>query len=62
MTFRRLGQAMRSVVAVFDLRDMHFYGGLAVAMIGGWRLSPAWTLITAGITLALVGLWQGGKR
>lgn len=53
---------MLAVIAVFDLRDLHFYGGLALAMIGGWRLSPAWTLITAGITLALVGLWQGGKR
>lgn len=36
------------------LQDLHVYGGLAVAGVGGWMLSPAWTLIAIG--LALIGI------
>jgi hypothetical protein len=31
-----------------DLRDAHFYGGLFLSALGGWKLSPAWTLVIVG--------------
>lgn len=36
--------------------DGHVYGGLAVAVVGGWQLSPAWTLVAAGAALVALGL------
>ena len=36
--------------------DAHIYGGLLLAAIGGWRLSPAWTLVAVGVTLVALGL------
>ena len=46
-----------------DLRDLHVYGGLALAAIGGWQLSPVLTTIGVGLILAAVGYFtprQGG--
>jgi hypothetical protein len=52
----RVGAAKKALAGVFGLRDVHFYGGLAVAIAGGWRLSHAWTLVAAGLVLMFVGL------
>jgi hypothetical protein len=49
----RLGAALR---AELGARELHFYGGLAVAGVGGVMLSPAVTLVAIGAVLALVGL------
>ncbi len=47
---------IRTLVRPDVLRDFHVYGGLALAAIGGWHLSPALTGIAVGITLMLLGL------
>lgn len=41
------------------LRDLHVYGGLVLAAVGGWHLSPPITSITVGLTLAAMGLFAG---
>lgn len=38
------------------LVDAHIYGGLLLIVLGGWQLSRPWTLIAAGLALALLGL------
>lgn len=38
------------------LRDLHIYGGLLLAALGGWQISPALTLIALGLALAALGL------
>jgi hypothetical protein len=46
------------------LRDVHIYGGLVVAGIGGWQLSPAWTGVVLGVALTGMGVFArrlGGK-
>lgn len=55
---RDLGELLSEWV---DLRDLHFYGGLALAMIGGWQLSSAGTMIAAGVVLMAIGLLPGGR-
>ena len=40
-----------------DNRDWHVYGGLAVAGMGGWFLSPQWTCIAIGGALVMFGLF-----
>ena len=40
-----------------DVRDVHVYLGLAIATAGGLILSVAWTLITLGLFLALMGIF-----
>ena len=40
-----------------DNRDWHVYGGLAVAGMGGWFLSPQWTCIVIGGALVMFGLF-----
>ncbi len=42
-----------------DSRDWHVYGGLVIAGVGGWVLSPAWTFIAVGGALVLFGLFGG---
>ena len=48
-----LWRALRAM----DNRDWHVYGGLALAGVGGWSLTPAWTCITIGGALVLFGLF-----
>lgn len=40
-----------------DLRDLHVYGGLVIAAVGGWQLSPAWTSVAIGVVLAVIGIF-----
>ncbi len=56
---RSVGAAIGSVVS---LRDLHFYGGLAIAAVGGAMLSAPITLIALGAALAAVGLFTGRRR
>lgn len=44
-----------------DLRDVHVYGGLALAAWGGWQLSPAWTAVAIGAALMLFGVFVPRK-
>lgn len=37
-------------------RELHVYGGLLVAVCGGWMLSPAITLIALGVVLLVLGV------
>lgn len=53
--------AARAVARALDLRDLHFYGGIALAMMGGWMLSPAWTMVAGGAVIALVGLFARAR-
>jgi hypothetical protein len=48
--------AASAALCSIDTRDVHFYGGLLLAGFGGWRISPAWTLIVLGAVLSRVGL------
>lgn len=41
------------------LRDLHLYGGLALAGWGGWQLSPGLALVGLGLVLFLLGLFAG---
>lgn len=52
-------RALRWVVSLFDARDLHFYGGLALAFAGGLQLHPGWTMIATGAVLVAVGLFVG---
>jgi hypothetical protein len=38
---------------VFDIRDAFFFGGLAIAAIGGAFISWPWTLVIVGAVLTL---------
>lgn len=42
--------------------DLHIYGGLLLAGVGGWQLSPRWTLVLAGLALAALGVWGARTR
>jgi hypothetical protein len=44
-----------------DLRDLHVYGGLALAAAGGWQLSVAWTCVIVGLVLAAMGIFAPRK-
>lgn len=44
-----------------NVRDVHFYGGLALAAWGGWHLSPAVTCVAVGAVLAGVGYFMPGR-
>jgi len=44
-----------------DMRDIHAYGGLALAAWGGWQLSPAWTCVVVGLILLGMGLFLQRK-
>lgn len=41
----------------FDLRDLHVYGGLMIAAIGGWHISATWTCVVLGLCLAALGVF-----
>lgn len=41
--------------ALTDVSDLHFYGGLVLAAVGGSLISVAWTLVAVGFVLMLVG-------
>jgi len=46
-----------------SFRDVHAYGGLALAFYGGWQLSPPWTCVAAGLILLAMGIFlQKGAR
>lgn len=38
------------------LNDAHIYGGLTLMALGGWKLSPAWTLIGVGCIFVILGI------
>jgi len=40
-----------------DIRDAHIYGGLLLAGIGGWLISPAWTCVVLGLIIAALGVF-----
>ncbi len=40
-----------------DLRDVHVYAGLTIAVVGGVQISLPWTLVVLGATLAAMGLF-----
>lgn len=44
-----------------DLRDVHVYGGLIVAGIGGAFVSWPWTLVALGVALGAMGLFLPGR-
>ena len=49
--------------AAVDAHDVHFYGGLLLAGVGGTLLSVAWTLVAVGAVLMVVGfVSSGGTR
>ena len=52
-------RALGWIVSAFDARDLHFYGGLALAFAGGCTLHPGWTMIGTGVVLIAVGLFVG---
>lgn len=52
----RLLAWLRRLTAPDVLRDLHVYGGLLLAGVGGWLLSPAWTLVLVGLVLVGLGL------
>ncbi|KKN09785.1 hypothetical protein LCGC14_1043220 [marine sediment metagenome] len=57
--WRAIGVGFRRALHAPDSRDWHVYGGLAIAGVGGWLLSPAWTFIAIGGALVLFGLFGG---
>jgi len=48
---------VRLRIPEISLRDVHIYGGLALATAGGWQVSPALTVITLGLVLAMLGIF-----
>lgn len=59
MTIReRLARAWQWICTqdLVDGSDVFFFGGLALAVIGGRMLSVAWTYVLAGVALAVVGM------
>lgn len=51
----RLGQAD-------ILLDLHIYGGLLVAAAGGWHIHRAWTGVSLGLALMLIGFLGSRPR
>lgn len=51
-----LGAARAVVRNNVGARELHVYGGLLVAVCGGWLLSPAITLIALGVVLLVLGV------
>lgn len=49
------------VGARVDVRDWHFYGGLAIAYLGARALEPELALMFVGLVLMAVGLLYRGK-
>ena len=47
------------VLRKLDNRDWHVYGGLVVAGVGGWFISPQWTCVVVGGALVVFGLFGG---
>lgn len=48
-------------VPEITMRDAHAYGGLALATVGGWQLSPTWTCVSVGLILLAMGLFLQRK-
>lgn len=44
-----------------DLRDLHVYGGLTLAALGGWQISPTATCILIGVVLTAIGIFVPRK-
>lgn len=40
-----------------DARDVHIYGGLALAALGGWQLSAPVTCVALGCVLLVLGVF-----
>lgn len=49
----------RGIWDAVDARDVQFYGGLMLAGMGGWRLSPAWSCVAVGAVLVLHAVLAG---
>jgi len=45
-----------------DIQDVHIYGGLLLGGVGGWQVSPAWTLIAIAVVLVLMGVFAPRAR
>ncbi len=45
-----------------DIQDVHIYGGLLLGGVGGWQVSPAWTLIALAVVLVLMGVFAPRAR
>lgn len=45
-----------------DVVDLHIYGGLVLALVGGWRvelgLAPGWTFVALGSVLTAFGVFR----
>lgn len=44
------------------LLDLHLYGGLLVAAVGGWHIHRAWTGVSLGLALVAIGFWGSRPR
>lgn len=58
---RWFGRGIARFREYFDVVDGHIYGGLGLAAVGGWQLSPPWTLVAIGAALVLLGVF-GSRR
>lgn len=45
-----------------DVRDVHVYGGLLLAAVGGWHFSPGATLLGVGVVLTALGIFVPRRR
>lgn len=59
---RRLASEIRRLVLVVDMQDVHIYGGLAIAGVGGLYISARWTMVALGVVLVLMGMFAPGVR
>lgn len=50
-------RAVWRAVRQLDNRDIHVYGGLGIAAVGGCMLSTPWTCIAVGSVLIAFGLF-----
>jgi len=42
--------------------DLHVYGGLLLAGVGGWHISRPWTCVVGGLVLAALGFVNAAPR
>lgn len=53
--------ALERLLEAVSLRDAHVYGGLALALWGGWQLSPAWACVAVGAVVLAIGIFRPGR-
>lgn len=54
-------RALTWLASLLDVRDLHFYGGLALAFVGGLQLHPGWTMIGTGAVLVAVAYYPPSR-